>query len=237
MGALRKLPKKIDAAPAPKSAVRKGTGARSLAAALRRFGLTPETLSDDTLKAVTVLVAERTAREVEIEALRARVAELERLADADSIDGVLNRRAFARELQRALAMADRHGARSALVFADLDGLKKINDALGHPAGDAALRRIVRVLLANTRTTDIVGRLGGDEFGVILAASTVASARKKSAALVEVAAAEMVGPEDGWTGRPFLATLSCGVVEIRPGSSAEDTLALADAAMYRVKKRR
>ena len=130
-----------------------------------------------------------------------------------------------------------NGTKAALVFADLDGLKKINDAKGHLAGDAALARVARTILANTRRTDTIGRLGGDEFGVILAESDVAAARKKAAALADLAAADPVGEADGWRGAPFTARVSCGVVEIRKGASVEETLSLADSAMYRVKKAR
>jgi diguanylate cyclase (GGDEF)-like protein len=210
---------------------------RALTALLSRFRLDRDRLDADVLQAFAALAAEADAREERLENAELRVAELERLADADSLPGVLNRRAFMRELQRVLAMAERHGAKAALLFADLDGLKKINDAKGHIAGDAALAHVARIILANTRRTDAVGRLGGDEFGVILAESDVAAARKKAAALADLAAAEPVGEADGWRGAPFAARLSCGVVEIRKGASVEETLALADSAMYRVKKAR
>lgn len=210
---------------------------RALAALLSRLGLERDKLPPDVLEAFSLLAAETETREAQLENAELRVAELERLADSDSLPGILNRRAFTRELQRVLAMAERHGARAALLFADLDGLKKINDARGHIAGDAALAHVARIILAHTRRTDAVGRLGGDEFGVILAESDVAAARKKAAALADLAAAEPVGEADGWRGAPFPARLSCGVVEIRKGASVEETLALADSAMYRVKKAR
>lgn len=215
----------------------KSPRSRALTAALARFGLDRDALDPDVVEAFATLAAESEAREERIENAELRVAELERLADSDSLPGVLNRRAFTRELQRVLAMAERHGARAALVFADLDGLKKINDAKGHLAGDAALAHVARVILANTRRTDIVGRLGGDEFGVILAESDVSSARKKAAALADLAAADPVGDADNWRGPKFTTRLSCGVVEIRKGATVEETLSLADSAMYRMKKAR
>lgn len=215
----------------------KGARPRALAALLARFGLDRETLGPAMLDVLSALADESLARDERLENAELRVAELERLADSDSLAGVLNRRAFMRELTRILAMADRHGVKAALVFADVDGLKKINDVKGHLAGDAALGHVARIVLANTRRTDIVGRLGGDEFGVILAESDVSAARKKAAALAELSAAELVGAADGWHGAPFVVGLSCGVIEIRAGASVEETLALADSAMYRVKKRR
>lgn len=210
---------------------------RALTALLSRFGLDRAALDPPVLQAFAALVTEAETREARLEASELRVAELERLADSDSLPGILNRRAFTRELQRVLAMAERHGTKAALLFADLDGLKKINDAKGHMAGDAALAHVARTILSNTRRTDACGRLGGDEFGVILAESDVASARKKAASLADLAASTPVGEADGWRGAPFAARLSCGVVEIRKGASVEETLALADSAMYRVKKAR
>lgn len=210
---------------------------RVVDAALERFGLQKGSLDATTLQALSTLASELAERDAHLAIAETRVAELERLADADSLPGVLNRRAFTRELQRALAMADRHSAKAALLFADLDGLKKVNDSRGHLAGDAALAHVALVITAHTRRTDVVGRLGGDEFGIILAASDVAAARRKAATLAELAAATPVGPAAGWTGAPFTARLSCGVVEIRPGATVEETLSLADSAMYRVKKGR
>ena len=233
--------------PAERDAVRRGEASppagartkrsRALTRVLARFGLDRDALQSEVLAAFAALAEEAAARDEKLETAELRAAELERLADSDSLPGVLNRRAFTRELQRVLAMAERHNTRAALLFADLDGLKQINDARGHLAGDAALAHVARIILANTRRTDAVGRLGGDEFGVILAESDVAAARRKAAALAELAAAEPVGEADGWRGATFTTRLSCGVVEIRKGASVEETLSLADSAMYRVKKKK
>src|SRR5579875_145629 len=114
--------------------------------------------------------------------LRARLAEAERLADHDALIPVLNRRAFSRELARTIAYCERYGAAASLVFFDLDGFKAVNDAHGHAAGDAALRAVAEVLTANVRDSDLVGRLGGDEFGVILAQANREVATIKAAAL-------------------------------------------------------
>lgn len=226
---------------AAKSGARTGrarpAAARRVDSLLMERGLDRAALDAGVLAAMEELAAESERRRGDLAAAEARLAELERLADSDSLAGVLNRRAFMRELHRVLAMAERHNARAALLFADVDGLKRINDAKGHLAGDSALARVARVLVANTRRTDTIGRLGGDEFGIILAESDVAAARRKASALADLAAAEPVGAEDGWAGAPFVVRLSCGVVEIRQGATVEETLSLADGAMYRVKKRR
>jgi diguanylate cyclase (GGDEF)-like protein len=97
----------------------------------------------------------------------ARASHLERLADQDSLVPVFNRRAFVRELGRMQSFAERYDQASSLVYFDANGLKNVNDTHGHAAGDALLAHIARLLVQNVRDTDIVGRLGGDEFGVIL----------------------------------------------------------------------
>ena len=169
----------------------------------------------------------------ELQASRTRIGELEQLADTDPLSGVLNRRGFVRELNRAIAMSDRYRTPSSLVFADLNDLKVINDNFGHAAGDAALGHVARSLSANIRKTDAVGRLGGDEFGVILTGTDAMTARVKAKSLAE----SVAGAPVEWAGVPFNASVSVGTVEISKGATAEDALSAADLAMYAVKRRR
>lgn len=161
---------------------------------------------------------------------RERMVELEQLASTDPLIGVLNRRAFVGELNRALAMAQRYGQPSSLVFADLDNLKKINDAHGHAAGDAALRHAASVISANIRQTDVFGRLGGDEFAIILTNTPRPVAEHKAKALAAIVRATP-GPD----GLPV--SITCGVVEIAAGLTAEGALMAADKVMYAEKRRR
>jgi GGDEF domain-containing protein len=91
---------------------------------------------------------------------------LERSATRDALTGLYNRRGVHEHAQLALLRAERSGRPLALMFLDLDGLKVINDRLGHAAGDAALRRLAELLRATFRASDVVGRLGGDEFVVV-----------------------------------------------------------------------
>ena len=117
--------------------------------------------------AIERLTAENRRLREELARAARRVEDLEALADQDSLTSVLNRRAFLREVSKALALAVRHDAPSALIFFDLNGFKAINDNYGHAAGDAALNHVSSLLMAHVRETDSVGRLGGDEFGVVL----------------------------------------------------------------------
>ena len=222
----------------PVGAVKKASRAESVSAAaavdeVSFAGIPPEELTPRVREALTTLVSEVQKLREELSTTRARIGELEHLADTDPLLGVSNRRAFVRDLNRAVAMAERYETPSALVFADLNDLKKINDTLGHGAGDAALAHVASVLSANIRQTDAVGRLGGDEFGVILTQNDQPTAKLKAQSLAELVAATPVA----WKGKTFTAHISCGVVEIRKGATIEEALQLADTAMYEVKKAR
>jgi diguanylate cyclase (GGDEF)-like protein len=163
----------------------------------------------------------------ELAAMQARLAEAERLADHDALTPVLNRRAFVRELQRTIAYCERYGAEASLVFFDLDGFKAVNDTHGHAAGDAALRAVATILSAHVRESDLVGRLGGDEFGVILAQADNMAAVVKAASLAQQIEAETILFE----GRRVQVGASFGVRTFEKGMDAAQMLAEADAAMF------
>lgn len=96
-----------------------------------------------------------------------RILALEKLAREDGLTGVLNRRSFDLELQRALDFHLRYGEDIALVLFDLDDFKGINDRYGHAGGDAVLRHVAKTLAQSIRGSDCVARIGGDEFALIL----------------------------------------------------------------------
>lgn len=167
----------------------------------------------------------------ELNEARNRIGELETLADRDPMLDIFNRRAFARELDRALGMIDRYQLRASLVFVDLNDLKKINDERGHAAGDAALAHVAETLTTNVRQTDVVARLGGDEFALLLLQADEGIATVKAQSI----AAKVAEKPVEWDGEPFTAAVSWGAVEIRKGVSAQEVMNLADEAMYEAKK--
>jgi diguanylate cyclase (GGDEF)-like protein len=171
--------------------------------------------------------------EAELVATRARLAEVELLADHDALAPVLNRRAFLRELQRTAAYCERYGADAALVFLDLDGFKAVNDTFGHAAGDEALRAVASVLSQNIRESDVLGRLGGDEFGVILAQVGKQKGMVKAASLAAAISEAKVVVE----GRRIVLGASFGVRAFEKGITAPEMMAQADAAMFVHKGRR
>ena len=184
-------------------------------------------------RALFPLRAEREKLRAELAAARRQLHALEGLAYRDPLLGLFNRRAFMRELDRAVAMADRHDERACVVFVDVDGMKAINDAYGHQAGDAALKHVAQTLIDNVRQTDAAARLGGDEFGLILTHTDKTVAEAKAARLAELIAATPVGAgEDAFTVR-----VSYGAAPIEKGASVDKLIELADSAMYQYKRRK
>lgn len=163
----------------------------------------------------------------EIAALRARIVELEKLADSDTLTPLPNRRAFLRELDRLIRHVARYGEAAAVMFVDVDGLKTVNDAHGHHAGDAVLLCVAGLLPSLLRATDVVARIGGDEFGLLLNHLDEAAARDK-ADLIHRAIAEECIALDAAT---INVGVSVGVTVIRGNDTADAALARADADMY------
>src|SRR3954447_9654546 len=102
-------------------------------------------------------------------------AELRYLADHDSLTGLLDRRRFRAELDQYVSFTARYGGQGAVMIIDIDGLKGINDALGHHAGDNLIRHVAAIMRARVRATDIVARLSGDEFAVLMPQAETAGA--------------------------------------------------------------
>lgn len=180
---------------------------------------------------VTRLAEEVESLRRELERAQDRLAQAERAADQDQLLPVLNRRAFTRELARQIGLAARYGTRACLLYVDLDGFKQINDTHGHACGDAVLAHFAAILVGHVRDSDVVGRLGGDEFGVILAHAGAAEAGKKADALLAALSAR----PPVWNGTAVGVGFSCGVFELVPGETADSALMRADEAMYARKR--
>ncbi len=175
-------------------------------------------------------MAEIARLRAEVEALRARAEAAEAAAEHDVLTPVLNRRGFVAAMTRTMAYCTRYKVPAVLLYLDLDGFKTVNDTLGHAAGDAALVRVAELLVENVRATDAVGRLGGDEFGLLLLNAGPDEGREKAAALK----AALDGADFRYDGRPATLGGSFGVRAFT-GQDAETWLAEADAAMW-VRKR-
>jgi diguanylate cyclase (GGDEF)-like protein len=159
------------------------------------------------------------------------VERLHSAATTDELTGLLNRRALEERLEAEISRSHRHQIRTSLVLIDVDRFKLINDTLGHAAGDRYLTLIGQVLQAKVRTLDVVGRLGGDEFLVMLPMTSASEAlvfiNRLQAGLQELSAAH---PEFA------MATLSFGIAESpRHGKTPTAVLAAADSALYAAKR--
>lgn len=193
---------------------------------LQKLGLTRSDVSGAGLRVLERLVAER-------DDLAQRLTAAEQLADIDALTPAFNRRAFIRELHRTLAEAMRYKTPAAVLYIDLDGFKALNDGFGHAAGDAVLSHVGRMLIESVRETDIVGRLGGDEFGIILNHASAEEARMKAATLSEKVNSSVILH----AGIPHRVRASIGVHPVAAIEDAETAIARADEAMYAMKHAR
>lgn len=159
-------------------------------------------------------------------------AELRYLADHDSLTGLLDRRRFRVELDQLVAFSARYGGQGAVMIIDIDGLKAVNDALGHHAGDNLIRQIATIMRERLRTTDIAARLSGDEFAVLMPQTDTAGAVQLGEDLrSQVAESARPAPEAD------PATISVGITMFGGSRDAgsEAVLVAADQAMYRAKE--
>ena len=170
--------------------------------------------------------------EQRLAALQARIEYLEGLSVTDELTGLLNRRGFLAQLERAIASARRGGPHGVLMICDLDGFKAINDRHGHLVGDDALCQTAELLAQHIRRADTVARLGGDEFAVLLVGAHLVAARRKAQALAQLVAATSVT-----VGTCELnLRVSFGLAPYSGGESEEELLNRADMAMYGQKRR-
>lgn len=169
----------------------------------------------------------------EVEALRLRAEAAEAAADHDVLTPALNRRGFVAAMRSAMAFCQRHEVPAVLLYLDLDGFKGVNDTLGHAAGDAALVYVAELMRANLRESDALGRLGGDEFGLLMLNAGLDEGREKARRLAEA----LTGDPFRWEGREAGLGGSFGVRAFAGHSDPEVWLAEADAAMWVRKKGR
>jgi diguanylate cyclase (GGDEF)-like protein len=197
------------------------------------MGIPEAELTPKVRDALMSLMAEVERLRREMEQVRKRLGDSEELADLDPLLPVLNRRAFVRELNRVVAYGRRYKESAGLVYFDIDNFKQVNDAHGHAGGDAALKHIAEIIAANIRESDVVGRLGGDEFGVILARTDEPAANAKAKALMLLMSMHPLLIE----GEEIPLSISAGAIAFTGEDDPLEALARADKAMYRTKRTR
>ena len=176
------------------------------------------------------LLAEISRLRSQIADLKKRVEQLDELAHQDTLINMPNRRGFMRALERFVDRAKRYDESSAMLFVDLDGLKMINDSFGHRAGDEALIQVAELLVGGVRRSDVVARIGGDEFGILLAHSDEEDAHDTAMRLTQLIAA----CEFTHDGKLLPLSVAIGVGMIRADDEPETIMAMADEEMYRRK---
>ena len=145
------------------------------------------------------------------------------LADTDPLTGIYNRRAFEREVSRALSFAKRMNVECTLLF-DLNGFKQINDNYGHAMGDVIIKTVAKTIKANLRESDVVGRIGGDEFAALLVKANQQEAERKANQISTIIKNIAVNGE-------VRVKCTIGVHNIAKEESVKDAILAADKEMY------
>jgi diguanylate cyclase (GGDEF)-like protein len=157
-------------------------------------------------------------------------AELRRLADTDHLTDALSRRRFLQICEEVWTRAQTGDAPSSVLMLDLDRFKLINDRYGHSAGDLVLKAFVETCRESLRASDVIGRMGGEEFAILLAGTALPDAQAIAEQLRRAVALRPVRLEHG----PLPISVSIGLAAFGPGDSMSATLRRADAALYAAK---
>ena len=159
------------------------------------------------------------------------LTEFENQARRDSLTNLYNRRAFMELAEAEAQRFERFGGAFCIGMVDIDLFKRVNDVHGHPMGDYVIKTVGQICQAGLRTIDVVARLGGEEFALLLIATDEANARVVCERIRQTIAAAAFDFDK----EPHGVTASFGVAEAAPGLSVEDLLARADKALYRAKE--
>ena len=168
----------------------------------------------------------------DVSELRGITKQMSYQASHDALTGLVNRREFERRLEESLEAAHANTARHVLCYLDLDRFKVVNDTCGHMAGDSMLREVAALIKETVRDSDTVGRLGGDEFGLLLVGCPLEKARQIADDVVR----KIGDYRFVWKDKIFNIGVSVGLIEIsRESGAPEELMSAADSACYVAKK--
>ncbi|WP_338849558.1 diguanylate cyclase [Massilia sp. W12] len=174
---------------------------------------------------------EVTEAERKIAELEQKLQQLSELVREDQLTGSLNRRGLEDVYERETARSERRGTPLCVAMLDLDNFKKLNDSLGHQAGDGALKHLVRIVKSTLRSMDVIARYGGEEFLILFPETTVEAATTSMMRVQRELTKHFFMHEN----EKVLITFSAGVALRQPGESQESLLKRADEAMYQAKR--
>lgn len=190
-----------------------------------------ESFSADAQASIHALVRKNDDLHQQLLAAEERIATLQNEAREDPLTGLSNRRGLDDQLQRAVDLVQRYDETISLLFADLDDFKQINDDHGHAIGDLALKHVSTLFRTNVRRSDVIARIGGDEFAILLWQTDQSMAEAKAEALANLIVTTPLCVD----GVPVDLGVSIGATELsRDDESAGSILARADKAMYAAK---
>lgn len=187
------------------------------------LGLSADAISEEAAGKLIELVIANARLSARIETLETQLKCAELLADNDPLCPLFNRRAFLRELTREIALAARHKTHLSVLYLDLDQFKRINDVHGHKVGDEVLVEVAKLLKSNVRSTDILARIGGDEFAIVLVKPEPSHTTRQVNALAQIfkrGGANLYGIK-----------ASIGAVVWRAGMTTSEIMQEADRAMF------
>ena len=205
------------------------TGHAHAASAVFEGGSQHRRMRRDRIMATQATMLELLAGEARIADLERALSRAEAAALTDTLTGALNRRGFDQAHEREVARSRRNGSPLALALIDLDDFKRLNDTLGHHAGDEALIHLVRILRSALRPSDVLGRFGGEEFVVMLPDTGLDEALSALTRFQRQLAGCRVA------GSGVTLTFSAGVVVQASGESLTESIVRADAATYAAKR--
>lgn len=182
------------------------------------------------LEAKHQLELELSAAHKQIEQQAAKLRTAEHDARVDPLTRIPNRRAYDEHMEGVHNLFERQGIAYSLVLLDLDNFKRLNDTYGHAAGDAVLQVTAKLLQSQLRLSDRAFRIGGEEFVLVL----VATSMRQATIVAERARKRIEASVVHFEGKELRVTTSAGVAEARPGLASRDILELADAALYAAK---
>ncbi|BBP78045.1 diguanylate cyclase [Pseudomonas sp. Ost2] len=194
--------------------------------------LLPLRSTDSEIRHICLVIYDVTDVATNRHQLQAANAQLQTLSSTDRLTGLYNRGHWEESLKVAHARHQRHGNPTSLVMFDIDHFKRVNDTYGHQAGDKVIEQVAQLVCEHVRDSDVAGRYGGEEFGVVLSDTDKAGGRFFAERLRKAVEALEVLHE----GQVIRFTISLGVADLsRPSVTHADLIAWADQALYTSKK--